>query len=85
MPMLSFGTWRSSPGKTKEAVFIAIQHGFRSIDTANDYGNEKEVGEALTKAFNEKIISRKDLFIQCKLWNSNHKAEYVKSDLLATL
>jgi hypothetical protein len=48
-------------------------------------GNEAEIGEALKKAFDDGIVKREELFVQCKLWNTNHRPEHVKPDLLATL
>eukprot|EP00466_Bigelowiella_natans_P004081 jgi/Bigna1/57303/fgenesh1_pm.9_\ len=86
MPLIGLGTWKSPLGKTKQAVYHAVKNaGYRLIDTANDYNNEHEIGEALKKLLDEGVVKREDLFIQSKLWNSNHKAEFVKPDLLATL
>merc|ERR1712179_707931 len=54
MPALGLGTWRADKDKTKEAVICAIKDGgYRMIDTANDYGNEHEVGEALNQVLSQ--------------------------------
>lgn len=78
MPSVGLGTWKSPVGKTGEAVKAAIRAGYRLIDVANDYGNEKEIGDAIRELIDAGEIERKDLFIQAKLWNSNHRREHVK-------
>eukprot|EP00122_Pirum_gemmata_P011194 Pgem_evm1s10361 len=82
MPVVGLGTWKASPDITRTAVKAAIKCGYRMIDTANDYGNEVNVGEALKEVFDEGIVSRDELFIQSKLWNTNHRKEHVKADLM---
>lgn len=85
MPMLAFGTWKSAPGVTSEAVKVAVRAGYRNLDCANDYNNEHEVGKALKELFEAGEVKRGDLFIQAKLWNSNHRPEHVVQDLQQTL
>merc|ERR1711936_956419 len=85
MPRLALGTWKSPPQKTKQAVLTAVRAGYRFIDCANDYDNEHVIGEALQQLFEEGVVQRSDLFIQAKLWNSNHRPEHVEIDLDATL
>ena len=77
--------FQSPPGKTKAAVIAAVKAGYRFIDCANDYDNEHFIGEALQELYAEGIVKRSDLFIQAKLWNSNHRSEHVEPDLDATL
>jgi len=84
IPVFGLGTWKSKPGEVQAAVEKAIDAGYRHIDCAFVYGNEKEVGQALKKKFDEGI-DRKDLFITSKLWNTKHKAEDVRPALLQTL
>mmetsp|Transcript_1740 Transcript_1740/g.2677 ORF Transcript_1740/g.2677 Transcript_1740/m.2677 type:complete len:396 (-) Transcript_1740:128-1315(-) len=85
MPVIGLGTWKSPRGKTGDAVRAAIKAGYRMIDTANDYGNEDEVGDAIKDMIDQGVVKREELFIQCKLWNTNHRKDHVKPDLMATL
>jgi diketogulonate reductase-like aldo/keto reductase len=86
MPRVGLGTWKAEVGKTRDAVVTAIRDGgYRLVDTANDYGNEHEVGSALKYCFQEGICKREDLFVQCKLWQGNMSKELVKYDLMASL
>jgi len=85
MPRLGLGTWKAPADKTKEAVITAVKAGYRTLDCANDYDNEHVIGEALKELFAEGVVKREDMFIQAKLWNSNHRPEHVKPDLMKTL
>jgi alcohol dehydrogenase (NADP+) len=84
MPLIGLGTWKSEPGKVAEAVKYAIlEAGYKHIDGASIYFNEKEVGEAYSEVF--KTIPREEVFITSKLWNTKHKAEDVESACRQTL
>jgi len=85
MPSLGLGTWKSSPGVVKKAIIEAIKLGYRHIDCAAIYGNEKEIGEALTECFETGIVQRDELWVTSKLWNDSHKMEDVESALRQTL
>jgi len=85
MACLALGTWKAPAEKTKESVITAVKAGYRTIDCANDYDNEHVIGEALQELFAAGVVKREELFIQAKLWNSNHRPEHVKPDLVKTL
>ncbi len=68
MPQLGFGVYQISLEETAEAVYQAIKAGYRLIDTASIYGNEKETGEGIKRAINEDLVTRDELFITSKLF-----------------
>jgi len=68
IPLLGFGTWRAEKGLVGAAVEEAIRTGYRHIDCAQVYGNEKEIGDTLSKLFKEGVVKREDLWITSKLW-----------------
>lgn len=83
--MLGLGTWKAAKGKVYNAIIAAIQLGYRHLDCAHIYENEKEIGDALQFAFENKLVQREDLWITSKLWNDSHKAEDVENALRHTL
>ena len=85
MPMLGLGTWKSQPGDVYQAVKTAIQLGYRHIDCALIYGNEAEIGNALTECFQEGLVTREHLWITSKLWNDAHAPEHVQPGIEQTL
>ncbi|XP_059416194.1 aldo-keto reductase family 1 member A1-B-like [Carassius carassius] len=86
MPLVGLGTWKSELGQVKQAVFWALQSGYRHIDCAPIYGNETEVGEAFQEMMGpEKGIRREDVFVTSKLWNTKHHPDDVEPSLLKTL
>lgn len=85
MPMLGLGTWKSAPGEVYQAVIWALEAGYRHIDCAAVYQNEKEVGDALSKAFSDGIVKREEVFITSKLWNNAHEEQEVANGLGRTL
>ncbi|WP_337865125.1 aldo/keto reductase [Ignavibacterium sp.] len=69
VPNFGLGVYKAAPGKeTIEAISYALEVGYRLIDTAAVYGNEKEVGIAVRQSG----IPREEIFITTKLWNDNH-------------
>lgn len=69
MPIFGLGTFQTRSGReTKDAVLYALKAGYRLIDTAAAYGNEEDVGEAVRQSG----ISREEIFITTKLWNTDH-------------
>ena len=69
IPQLGFGVFQIPPAETAEAVRQALEAGYRHIDTAQMYGNEKEVGEGVRAAG----LDRGDVYITSKLNNGNHE------------
>lgn len=72
MHAIGLGTWKAKGNDVKQAVIDALHAGYRHIDTATNYGNEEQIGEALTEVFAEGNILREDVFITSKLWNDAH-------------
>jgi len=69
MPIFGLGLYQTRKGKeTQDAVYYALEAGYRLIDTAAMYGNEEDVGEAVRKSG----LPREQIFITTKLWNSDH-------------
>jgi diketogulonate reductase-like aldo/keto reductase len=85
MPALGFGTLIPDPVETKKATRLALEAGFRQLDSAERYRNETEVGEAMQEVFKEGKIKREEVFVATKLWNSNHRPERVKPAFEASL
>jgi 2,5-diketo-D-gluconate reductase A len=71
IPQFGFGVFQVRPQDTAEAVTTALEAGYRHIDTAQMYGNEREVGEAISKSG----IARDELFITTKLSNGAHRPQ----------
>ncbi|MBT2214804.1 aldo/keto reductase [Virgibacillus dakarensis] len=67
MPQLGYGVWKVPNEEAASAVENALEAGYRLIDTAKIYGNERGVGQALANS----TVSREDLFITTKVWNSD--------------
>lgn len=68
MPQLGFGVWQVPDDEAEKAVALALEAGYRSIDTAAIYGNEEGTGRAIASSG----VAREDLFVTTKLWNSEH-------------
>jgi diketogulonate reductase-like aldo/keto reductase len=72
IPQLGLGVWQSPRGEgTRSAVRTAIERGYRHIDTARIYGNERDVGEGVRASG----VRREDVFVTTKLWNDDHGYE----------
>ena len=76
IPAVGLGTFGSdnyTADQVAAAVKKAIAQGYRHIDCASVYGNEKEIGDALREVFTTGIVKREDLWITSKVWNNMHK------------
>ena len=68
MPALGLGVFQTPPEETREAVRNALGAGYRLIDTAAAYGNEREVGDAVQSS----ELDRSDVFLETKVWISDY-------------
>nr|MDO8114694.1 aldo/keto reductase [Candidatus Sigynarchaeota archaeon] len=73
LPKIGFGTWELAPSVCKASVLKAIETGYRFIDTAQIYGNEAQVGEAIAAS----PVPRDDLIIATKIWITQLKPKNV--------
>lgn len=78
MPLTGLGLWKVPTDVAAEQVYQAIKTGYRLLDGAADYANEKECGAGVARALKEGIVKREELFIVSKLWNTNHAAAHVE-------
>jgi 2,5-diketo-D-gluconate reductase B len=82
MPMLGLGTWENDDhDQCVESVCTALEMGYRHIDTAQAYGNEDAVGEAIAEA----AVDRADVFLATKVWTSNLSYEDVHASIEKSL
>ena len=77
MPALGLGTWELSPETVESIVPVALEAGYRHIDTAQIYRNEQAVGRAVAQS----AVRREDIFITTKIWPEH----YAHADFLASL
>lgn len=81
MPKLGYGVYQTPPEETERCVQEAIEVGYRSIDTAQAYGNEEGVGNAITKSG----LPREEFFLTTKVWISNAGYEKAKASIEESL
>lgn len=81
MPILNFGVYQIPQDQTKDAVLAAVKIGYRGIDTAQSYFNEREVGDAVR----ESGIPREEIFITTKIWIDNYGYENCKKSVEESL
>lgn len=77
IPSIGLGTYSLQP----QNIAAAVKLGYRHIDCAHIYGNEKQIGVVLKELFENGIVKREDLFITSKLWNFDHEPEDVPKAL----
>ena len=85
MPSVGLGLWKIPNPQAAAVVESAIRCGYRHIDAACDYGNEKEAGQGIRQALRSKVCRRKDLWVTSKLWNTFHQPKHVRPALERTL
>ena len=85
MPALGFGTLIPDPAVTITATKAALEAGFRHFDCAERYRNERQVGEALQAGLAAGGVTREEIFVTTKVWNSNHRPERVEQAFEASL
>ncbi|KAF8140577.1 NADP-dependent oxidoreductase domain-containing protein [Boletus edulis] len=82
MPLIGFGLWKVTKSTCADTVYNAIKAGYRLLDGAGDYGNEKEAGEGVRRAIADGLVKREDIFITSKarrvLWNTFHAHDHAK-------
>lgn len=81
MPVIGIGTFLMNPDHAEQAVYDALNSGYRMIDTANGYMNEKAVGRGMKKSG----VDRKDIFLSTKLWPSVYEDPNAVDDTLRRL
>ena len=81
IPQLGFGVFQIEPADTAKAVGLALETGYRHIDTAEMYGNEKEVGEAVRASG----LDRSDVYVTSKLNNGFHRPDDARKAFEGTL
>jgi alcohol dehydrogenase (NADP+) len=72
MPSLGFGTWNVGTSNASDVVLTALLTGYRHLDCAAIYGNEKEVGEGIAHGLAQAGLKREDIWITSKLWNDQY-------------
>ncbi|EFH39742.1 predicted protein [Arabidopsis lyrata subsp. lyrata] len=85
IPSVGLGTWQADPGLVGNAVEAAVKIGYRHIDCAQIYGNEKEIGLVLKKLFDDGVVKREEIFITSKLCCTSHNPQDVPDALNRTL
>ena len=81
MPNLGLGTFRLTPEQAYNSVLVALTNGYKMIDTANIYGNEKAVGRAIK----DSGVKREDIFVSTKIWASEYKNDLAVQNTLDRL
>ncbi len=85
VPSVGLGLWKIDDDAAAEVVQTAIDLGYRHLDAACDYGNEAQGGAGIAAAIAEKKVTRDELWITSKLWNTYHRAEHVMPAVKRTL
>ncbi|NHN61474.1 MULTISPECIES: aldo/keto reductase [Halorussus] len=81
IPKMGLGTWRMEGATCRRAVRTALDLGYRHVDTAQAYGNERAVGRAIA----ESSVDRGDVFLTTKVWPGNTDRESVRDSVASSL
>jgi D-xylose reductase len=82
---LVFGFWKVPRDCCEDVAYQAIAKGYRRLDCACDYGNEVQVGRGISRAIQDGLVCRQELFVTSKLWNTYHHPDHVMMALKKTL
>lgn len=81
MPILGYGVYQVTKDECEQCVLDALEAGYRSLDTAQSYFNEEEVGSAVRKSG----IAREDIFVTSKVWVEHYGYEETKKSVEESL
>jgi len=85
MPAIGLGVWKIARAACADAVYGAIKLGYRCIDSACDYGNERETGAGIKRAIDEGLVKREELWVTSKIWMTYHDPKHVEAALQRSL
>ena len=81
MPQLGYGVYQVTKEECERCVLDALEVGYRSIDTAQSYFNEEQVGSAIEKS----SVDRKEIFLTTKVWLEHYGYEHTKASVLKSM
>ena len=79
LPTVGMGFWKVGRDVAADVAQQAIENGYRHLDCACDYGNEAEVGQGIAAALQAGTVTREQLWVTSKLWNTYHRPEHVRA------
>ena len=79
LPAVGIGFWKVGRDVAADVTQQAIENGYRHLDCACDYGNEAEVGQGIAAALQSGTVTREQLWVTSKLWNTYHRPEHVRA------
>ncbi|KAI0736963.1 Aldo/keto reductase [Fomitopsis betulina] len=85
LPQIGAGTWKHSDEVAPKAIYTSLQLGYRLLDGACDYGNERACGEGLRLAIADGVVRREDVWVASKLWQTFHARQHVRAAVMKSL